>query len=131
MEVEKIMAKNEIAKSDDTSGEMAAMDWDSVQWQTVVEEAGLQIVFNAIGDEFVGQFNGARHAMNGDDEFTILTFRGTDGEAYQTNAGWKLREGFSDIPAGSIVRIKYVKDVETGGPSPMKDFRIDVARSAE
>jgi hypothetical protein len=107
--------------------EVKDLNWNSVKWQTAVQETGTQIVFDTIGDTFIGMFTGKRHAVNDGEDFTILTFTGTDGEAYQTNAGWKLSEGFSDIPSGTIVRIKYVKDVETGSPSPMKDFRVDVA----
>jgi hypothetical protein len=107
---------------------LADTNWDEVQWVTVVEEAGTQIVFDTTGDAFVGMFTGKRIAQNDDEDFTILSFRGTDGQAYQTNAGWKLREGFSDITPGTIVRIEYVKDVKIPGqPSDMKDFRIQVA----
>jgi hypothetical protein len=107
--------------------EVTPMDLGTVQWETRVQESGDQIVFDTIGDVFIGQFTGARKADTDDGQFTILTFMGVDGKPYQTNAGWKLQEGFSDIDSGTIVRVTYVKDVDTGSPSPMKDFRIDVA----
>jgi hypothetical protein len=105
------------------------MDWSSVQWETAVQESGDQIVFNEIGDVFVGLYIGSITAHNpkDDEDFTILQFTGVDGKPYQTNAGWKLREGFSDIPSNTIVRITFVKQVDVGQNDPMNDFRIDVA----
>lgn len=115
--------------------DVAPMDWDNVEWQTVVAESGTQIVFDEIGDVFVGLYLGSRivefvNPKGETETFTLLTFKGTDGEIYQTNAGWKLQEGFRDIPAQSITRITRVKDVDTGRKDPMKDFRIDVAMAA-
>jgi hypothetical protein len=119
-----------MATNKDSAAETAmvpATDWGNVQWQTAVAESGDQIVFDKIGDEFIGQFVAARTAQNDGEDFTILTFIGVDGKPYQTNAGWKLQEGFSDIEPGTIVRITYVKDVDTGRKDPMKDYRIEVA----
>lgn len=109
------------------SSVMTEFDWASVQWRTEVQETGTQIVFDEIGDQFIGQFTGMRKAEKDGEEFIILQFIGTDSQPYQTNAGWKLAAGFVDIDSGSIVRITYVKDVDTGRKDPMKDFRVDVA----
>jgi|SRR5450755_1287490 hypothetical protein len=122
------MAKQDVAENvvGNTAVE-SPLDWNAVKWQTVVQESGTQIVFDTLGDVFVGQFTGARVVLADGEPFTILSFMGTDGQAYQTNAGWKLKAGFEDIEPGTIVRVMYVKDVDTGSPTPMKDFRIDVA----
>lgn len=102
-------------------------NWENVEWQTVVQESGDQIIFDTLGDVFIGLFTGKQVANKDGEPFTILTFTGADAKPYQTNAGWKLESAFEDIDAGEIVRITYVKDVDTGQASPMKDFRIDVA----
>lgn len=107
---------------------MAETDWSAVQWETVAQETGDQIVFDTIGDEFIGLFTGRQTAQKDGEDFTILSFIGTDGKPYQTNAGWKLEQAFSDIPEQTVTRIKYVKDIDTGQPSPLKDFRVDVAK---
>jgi hypothetical protein len=106
-------------------------DASKAEWEVAIEEAGEPIEFKTVGDAFVGVFTGARLAKvvnsKGEDElFTILTFKGKGGVAYQTNAGWKLESGFSDadIMRGDIVYVQYVKDVDTGQQSPMKDFRV-------
>lgn len=112
----------------------AAVDWDAVEWETAVPETGDQIVFDTIGDEFVGLYHGKREVPvtekdGRETSFLILMFTGTDGKPYQTNAGWKLEAGFQGIEPQSIVRITYVKDVDTGHKAnPMKDFRVEVAR---
>jgi len=102
-------------------------DWADVRWSVHTQETGDQIVFDTVGDQFIGMFNGSQKAEKDGEEFIILTLTGTDGKPYQTNAGWKLEGAFSDIPSGTVVRITYVKDIDTGQPSPMKDFRVDVA----
>jgi|SRR5215472_9641932 len=124
----------ELARPDSTENDvLAEVDWDKVSWDTVIQETGDQIVFDTVGDQFVGLYTGTRQAENEGEKFTILTFMGPGGKRYQTNAGWKLESGFldADIKRGDIVRVTYVQDVDTGRPSPMKDFRVEVARRPE
>jgi hypothetical protein len=106
-------------------------DPSKAEWEVAIEEAGEPIEFKEVGDSFVGVFTGMRTVEMIDtkgevDNFTILTFKGKGGVAYQTNAGWKLEAGFkdADIMRGDIVYVQYVKDVDTGQPSPMKDFKV-------
>jgi hypothetical protein len=110
--------------------ELAEVDWNTVTWDTVIQETGEQIIFDTVGDAFVGLFTGKREVEVDGGTFTLLTFMGAGGKRYQTNAGWKLENGFmdADIKRGDIVRVTYVQDVDTGQPSPMKDFRVEVAR---
>ncbi len=123
------MANQPVAKTEENA--VAQTDWNQVVWDTKVAELGDQIVFENPGEDvFIGQYVGSRIVNQEDgNNFTVLQFIGIDGKPYQTNAGWKLEDGFMDIEAGSIVRMTYVKDVDTGSPSPMKDFRIEVART--
>lgn len=106
--------------------------WDKATFETRVSETGDTIVFDTIGDTWTGIYIGSvRAGKEGADErdmFTILQFTGEDDKPYQVNAGWKLERGMSEVEPGSLVRITYVKDVDTGAPQPMKDFRIEVAR---
>ena len=113
---------------------LETIDWDTVQWETVIAEAGIPLEFKTVGDKFIGIYTGMRTARITDnkgntEEFTVLTFQGPGGVAYQTNAGWKLESGFKDseIIRGDIVCVTYVKDVDTGQPSPMKDFKVQRA----
>jgi len=128
--------------TDIAGNEGAALDvinWDAVKWETIVQESGNQIVFdtprynddgseNAEFDVFIGKYTGTRIAQKDGEDFSILTFMGTDGKPYQTNAGWKLESGFTDIEVGTIVRIIFMKEIDVGRPDTLKDFRIDAAR---
>lgn len=114
--------------------EMAAFNAETVQWETAVPETGDQIVFDTIGDVFIGLYLGSRVVTvmekDKEEEFTILMFTGTDGKPYQVNAGWKLGSAFDSaaVSVKDIVRITYVKDVDTGRKDPMKDYRVEVAK---
>lgn len=114
--------------------QMAAFRPEEVVWETAVPETGDQIVFDTIGDVFIGLYLGSRTALADEydpkSEFTILMFTGVDGKPYQANAGWKLKSAFESatVTEGSIVRITYVKDLDTGRKDPMKDYRVEVAK---
>lgn len=114
---------------------MAAFDASEVQWETAVPETGDQIVFDTIGDQFIGLYLGMRGVTVEEKDgresvFKVLMFTGTDGKPYQINAGWKLESAFDSaaVPERAIVRITYVKDVDTGRNDPMKDYRVEVAK---
>ena len=102
------------------------INWNTVEWETAVDRLGEQIVFEKLGDQFLGMFTGHRIVETDDGPFNVLTFKGRDGLPYQINAGWKLEQAFlsSDIKRGDIVCIEYVNDVDTGQPSPLKDFKV-------
>lgn len=123
------MPQAEIARPVTDEGVLDSIDWDKVTWETVVEESGEPVVFETVGDKFIGMYTGKRHVETEDGKFVILTFKGPGGRAYQTNAGWKLESAFDEdlIMRGDIVCVTYVKDVDTGQPSPMKDFRVQRA----
>lgn len=116
--------------------EMTEFNAAAVQWETAVPETGDQIIFDTIGDVFIGKYLGSRWvdieatAKEPASRFKILMFTGTDGKPYQINSGWKLESAFEStcVPEQSIVRITYVKNVDTGRKDPMKDYRVEVAK---
>ena len=104
------------------------------EWDTAHEEAADQVVFDTIGDEFTGEYLGQEvitftDKKGEEQSFTQLKFRVRD-NLYGINAGYELREAFKNIPANTVTRVQYVKDVRiTGQESPMKSFRVDTAKS--
>lgn len=99
----------------------------SDEWTDVGSETPTRVVFDTIGDEFIGTYNERRTITpNESDPFDILVFTGTDGNLYSMS-GFKLLQTFEDIDPGTQCRILYTKDVPIKGQvSPMKDFKVQV-----
>jgi hypothetical protein len=100
------------------------------EWEVAVDENPSTVIFDTIGDQFIGTFERAQMIElpdSGGEEFCQLQFRNADG-FFGINAGYKLSQAFSKIDPGTMCRITYVKDIDTGQPSPMKDFRVEVSR---
>jgi hypothetical protein len=101
-------------------------------WNVVEEESPAQVIFDTHGDTFTAVYQGMEvlpvDSEQPDGEtFTQLRFRTNDG-FYAINAGFKLLRAFKKIAPGNLVRITYVKDVDTSGGrlNPMKDYRVEV-----
>lgn len=116
--------------------EHVGYDPSQFEFTTVHEEAGDQIVFDTIGDEYIGEYMGPEvieftNKKGEDESFTQLKFRDPHGVKV-VNAGYELRKAFEKIEPGTITRVKYVKDVRISGQeSPMKSFRVDEATRRE
>jgi hypothetical protein len=114
--------------------QVAPDDWE---WETAAEGAPTGVVFETIGDTFVGQYLRTQHvdrepAADGSDQsFSLYLFKGRDGELYSLNQSYSLKEAFEDgiISENTWCRITYIKDVKVANwPTPMKSFRIDVRK---
>ena len=88
-----------------------------------------KISFDMLGDEFTGSYLGMRVIEPSDGERPYKQARFEhDGTFYFTNAGHSLREGLKSVRVGSLVRVTYAQDLDTGQESPMKVFRVEVGR---
>lgn len=103
------------------------------EWETIAEGAPTGVIFEKIGESFVGQYVGSQHvdrepASDGSDQsFDLFIFRGRDGERYSLNKSYSLVQAMEGVRLESWLRITYVKDVKvTNWPTPMKDFKVDV-----
>jgi hypothetical protein len=108
---------------------------ESWEWETVEEGASIRVIFETVGDSFIGQFIGREHvdrepAADGTDQsFDLLLFRGRDTERYTINVSFALDEAMKKVNLNEWVRITYIKDVKTARKlNDMKDFRVDVRR---
>lgn len=115
---------------------MAKLDWNALDFETAVEESGVPISFEKVGDVFIGEYVGKSHivpplSQGEDDNWNQLNFRDESGSLHVLNAGAKLDAAFDSIETGSIVRITRMSDVEMkdAGKNPMKDYRVDVAKA--
>lgn len=119
--------------SDDTFSD-AMTDQDTPQtqdeWQTVSEDEvdETKIVFDTIGDEFIGIYLGPRIIEQEDHKFTQYRFQVGE-DYYFTNAGYSLMRGMSNVPKGSRVRIVFSSERDTGQESPMRIFTVQVSKA--
>ena len=104
-------------------------------WETVAEGSRTKVQFDTIGDVFTGEYQGTEEITNPNDGRTWMqyNFRGhspaeLSGELCAINGGFAFRRAFESVPVGSLVRITFIKTVDTGQPTPMKDFKVEVAR---
>lgn len=118
----------------DTSENPSVVGYDESQfeWETVHEEAPDQIIFEEIGDTYIGMFLGAEEITftdkNGENQtFTRLRFRDNDGLKV-INAGYELREAYAKIPPPVVTRTELKKKVDVGQEKPMLSYRIDQAK---
>jgi len=106
---------------------------DEFEFETVHTEAPDQIVFDTIGDTYIGKYLGQEviefETKKGTTEsFTQLKFLDPQGGKV-LNAGYDLLQAFKGIQEQSIVRIQLMKFVDVDQESPMKSYRVDVAKA--
>lgn len=107
-------------------------DWE---WDTVAEGTATRVVFDTIGDSFIGMYIGDEHieqepnAKGEDQSFDLFNFRGRDGERYAINKSYALEEAMEKVSEGLWCRITYIRDIPTKrNQNPMKDFKVDVRK---
>jgi hypothetical protein len=109
-------------------------DWE---FETVADASPTVVIFDTVGDQFVGQYKGKELIDPGtvDPEtgkssaFERFVFKGRDGELYAIPMSYKLNDAMEDIDNDKWVRITYVKDIPTGRKlNPMKDFVVEVKK---
>jgi hypothetical protein len=105
------------------------------EWDTVSEAAATRVVFDTIGDTFVGKllrkdYIEREPAADGKDQsFHLWVFKGRDGDTYAINNSYEIDEALANIPFETWVRIQYLKDVKTArNLNPMKSFKVDVKK---
>lgn len=118
---------------------------DDYEWTTVHEEAPDQIVFDTVGDKYIGEYLGhevidPHDEKDPDKRFIQLRFRDPEGLKV-TNAGYELRETYVEIlsvdggewktrdriPPGTLCHNELKKLVQVDQASPMKSFRVNTA----
>ena len=104
-------------------------DWE---FETVIEESPTHVVFDTIGDVFIGQYVNRvtiEPTTPGKDPFDLFTFRGRDGELYAVNPSGKLDQGMVRVKAGDWVRITLIKFIPSTKGNDFKDFRVEVKKN--
>jgi hypothetical protein len=105
------------------------------EWDVVKEAAAIKVIFDTIGDNFIGQYKGREFIENepaadgSDRSFWTFNFLGTDGELYTVPESYDLKEKMEDIEINTWTRLEYVRDVKTArNLNPLKSFRVSVRK---
>jgi hypothetical protein len=115
------------------AGEIATIP-DVSGWTLVHDEAPDQLKLEEVGEEYTLIYTGQEEIFpppspkqieKGEDpgSFIQLQFRYLH-KPLVHNAGYEMRAAFADIPQNTWVRVKYVKNVDTGEASPMKSVKV-------
>jgi hypothetical protein len=103
------------------------------EWEEVSGESPTRILFDTVGDEFIGTYLGTETidpGEDGDEPFDVILLRDLDGKPFQASNSYRLMTGLKKVTPGQIVRIRYIKDIPMTGPrNDMKDFTVDVKRT--
>jgi hypothetical protein len=102
---------------------------EDAEWETTETESGQKLTFANVGEQFVGVFveTALIEPENGE-SFTQQRFRSAEGELYSFNGGFKVNRGLETATPGDLIRLTYMGDIDTGQPSPMKDFKVEISR---
>lgn len=108
-------------------------DWE---FNTIVEESPTGVIFDTVGDVFIGQFLDrvtiehdvpvSKEHPEGKSEFDLFRFRGRDGVLYAVNPSGKLDRGMGAVKSGDWVRITLIKFIPSAKGNDFKDFRVEV-----
>lgn len=105
---------------------------EEFEWVTVSDPAtataDIKMVFEVIGDEFTGIWEGFRNIGSGENAYKQARFSDDEGSTYFCNSNYSLTEALSKVRIKSRVRVTYSGDLDTGQESPMRVFKVDVAR---
>lgn len=116
------------------SPQVVGYDATGVEWENIKEESPDQITLDVLGDTLIAIYKGT----------DIIEFENNKGEAQSfkqhrlrlpsgpavINGSYELDAIFEKMPVDSMFRLQLLKLVDTGQQSPMKSYRVDVAKSA-
>jgi hypothetical protein len=125
----------------------AGYDDSQFEWENIHEEAADQLIFDDPNDRYTGEYRGHEIIIpdpaDPSEWFVKLNYRDNDGLKF-TNAGYELRTVFVEltlnsdgsvasskdrVTIGTMTRITLIKLVKVDQASPMKSFRVDVAKA--
>ena len=102
-----------------------------MSWKTVSDPAQTveetKIIFDTVEDEFIGTYLGMREVDGGENgTYKQARFSDDNKNLYFVNANYSLRQGLKTVRPGSLVRIEFTSEQDTGQASPMRVFTVQV-----
>ena len=104
---------------------MASSKQTEETWN-VVSEPRTKIVFDTIGDEWEGFYEGPETIIdpNTDQEMEYLNFRDATGEAFTISAGYDLKRAFERVAQGTYSKIILVNTVPSKKGNDVKLHKV-------
>jgi hypothetical protein len=100
-------------------------------WKTVSDPAQTveetKIVFDTVGDEFIGVYLGMREVDGGQNGTYKQARFSVDKDLYFVNANFSLRAGLKNVRTGTLTRVEFTSEQDTGQESPMRVFTVQTA----
>jgi hypothetical protein len=113
----------------DIMGDLPAVFEPPTAFEVVDRGAAETINFETLGDTMTAIFEGLEEVTLEEGELINLArFTGPDGKPYAVFPNEVLRRGLAKVEAGRWVRITLTSLVDTGKPSPLKSYTVEVGR---
>lgn len=102
-------------------------------WNTVAEGSRTRVLFDEIGDEYIGQYQGAESILDPEtgEEMRYLNFltHGAqnsleDGELVAISRSYALDQAFETIPEGLLCRIRLIKITPSKRGNDFKSYKV-------
>lgn len=91
--------------------------------------APIQFKFKKPGDSIIGRFVGMKSFQDSENKyFTVIILDTGNGEMSSIGGAYLVNQ-FERYPAGVVTKVTYKNDIDTGQPSPMKNFTIEMSQS--
>lgn len=98
-------------------------------FEVVDRGSATPVSFTHLGDSFVGIYEGTDDVVTEDGEhFDLANFTGADGKPYGIFLGPVLKRAMRKVEIKQWCRITYNLDIDTGKPSPLKSYVVEVGR---
>lgn len=98
-------------------------------FEVVDRGSGEIINFPTMGDYFVGIYEGLEEVTNEEGEqLPMATFTGANAKSYCIFPNRSLKRGLGKVEPKQWCRITFIAEIDTGKPSPMKSFVVEVAK---
>jgi hypothetical protein len=101
------------------------------QWQTVSapdeQPEEIKFVFEGYGDALTGTYLGLRELKDRETQrpYYQARFRDEDNDIVFTRANASMLEGLERVRIGTMTRVTYTSDKDTGQASPMRMFKVE------
>lgn len=105
---------------------MTTKKTESEETWNVVSEPRTKIVFDTIGDEWEGFYEGLEVIVdpNTEEDMEYLNFRDSNGEAFTISAGYDLKRAFEKVPVGTYSKIILVNTVPSKKGNDVKLHKV-------